>query len=455
MVSLHFDIRYQYALRTTSLGVQPVSANTLYNFRHRLYEYYETTGIDLIQEEMEAHAKLIIKELEIDGKNYRMDSLMVSSSCKKLTRIALIFETNKKCIKHIEKNYPNKMSDSLKEYLDKDYKQDILYRENYDNYDDKLIDMLGHSVEIYNVLSSLKSTVNNSKIFELIQRLISDQIIFDAKGSIKATESKEIPPTSMHSPTDPDATYRTKYGSNIGYVGNVVEHFDKDNAIIEYYDYQKNVYSDISFSEDTIKKIEADKSECDNAEENSDKTVMLVDGAYYGQALANDALDKDIIFVPTNLVGRRQQTDQMAFIEFELDEKRDCIVKCPNGKTPVITVLKDNKEKLYSAKFSKGDCENCPLKTRCPIIEQQKYNTLRVKKNRYQTELLRVKMKTDDHREIAKQRAAIEGIPSILRRVYRVDTMYVRGLVRTKIWFGLKIGTINIKRLIKSRLAIC
>ncbi|WP_304519685.1 transposase [Clostridium estertheticum] len=37
--SLHFDIRYQYALYTTAYEKQPVSINTLTNFRNRVIEY--------------------------------------------------------------------------------------------------------------------------------------------------------------------------------------------------------------------------------------------------------------------------------------------------------------------------------------------------------------------------------------------------------------------------------
>lgn len=82
--SLYFDVRYQHALHTTSFKEQPVSKNSLSNFRSLVYRYYEEYGKDLIQEEIESHAKEFSKILNIDGRTIRMDSLMVSSSCKKL-----------------------------------------------------------------------------------------------------------------------------------------------------------------------------------------------------------------------------------------------------------------------------------------------------------------------------------------------------------------------------------
>ncbi len=46
--SLLFDIRYQHALHTTSFQEQPISKNSLTNFRIAVYRYNQEHGIDLI-----------------------------------------------------------------------------------------------------------------------------------------------------------------------------------------------------------------------------------------------------------------------------------------------------------------------------------------------------------------------------------------------------------------------
>jgi len=48
---LIFDIRYQYALHTSSFEKQPVSKNSLSNFRTAVYKYNEEHGVDLVQKE--------------------------------------------------------------------------------------------------------------------------------------------------------------------------------------------------------------------------------------------------------------------------------------------------------------------------------------------------------------------------------------------------------------------
>ncbi len=56
---------------------QPVSINTLTNFRERLEEYFKNTGIDLVQEEVEELSERIVKYLKINNKNIRMDSCII------------------------------------------------------------------------------------------------------------------------------------------------------------------------------------------------------------------------------------------------------------------------------------------------------------------------------------------------------------------------------------------
>lgn len=126
--SLHFDQRCQYALWTTGYEKQPVSVNTLTNFRSRLYEYSMETGIDLVQEEVEALSKRIAEYLQIDNKNIRMDSCMVSSSCKKLSRLELIYSVNAKFVKALKKVNEEIIPDNCKAYLKKEHKNETIYQ---------------------------------------------------------------------------------------------------------------------------------------------------------------------------------------------------------------------------------------------------------------------------------------------------------------------------------------
>ena len=84
-------MEYQYALRLTSEKRPPISKNTFSNFRERVTDYYKETDIDLIQQEVESLAELIREHLEIEGDKARIDSFMVSSSARELSRIELVY----------------------------------------------------------------------------------------------------------------------------------------------------------------------------------------------------------------------------------------------------------------------------------------------------------------------------------------------------------------------------
>lgn len=59
-------------------------------------------------------------------------------------------------------------------------------------------------------------------------------------------------------------------------------------------------------------------------------------------------------------------------------------------------------------------------------------------------------MKTKEFIELTNQRAGVEGLPSVFRRVYNVDSMPVRGEVRSKFYFGFKVLASNVKKIFKN-----
>ena len=56
-------------------------------------------------------------------------------------------------------------------------------------------------------------------------------------------------------------------------------------------------------------------------------------------------------------------------------------------------------------------------------------------------------MKTEQFKALARIRNGVETIPSILRRKYQIDHMPVRGLLATKLRFGIKLAALNFKKL--------
>lgn len=89
--ALMFDIRYQYALHTTSLEEQPLSDRTLSRFRARVPAYETKYDVDLIHECIVKMAKEIWEFMNISPNMQRMDSLMISANIRNPSLLELFY----------------------------------------------------------------------------------------------------------------------------------------------------------------------------------------------------------------------------------------------------------------------------------------------------------------------------------------------------------------------------
>jgi len=147
--------------------------------------------------------------------------------------------------------------------------------------------------------------------------------------------------------------------------------------------------------------------------------------------------------IPTNLVGGGKTNN---CDKFEIDEKEHPVKKCPFGYKPIDSKFKEGS---YRAYFDKKHCNNCPFRKDCPVTKQKKSYLFKVSEKTLHRSQLITKMRTSEYQELSRKRAGIEGIPSVLRRRYKIDYLPVRGLIRGKVYLGFKISAINCKRLIK------
>ena len=159
--------------------------------------------------------------------------------------------------------------------------------------------------------------------------------------------------------------------------------------------------------------------------------------------IAKKAEAKGIKMVSTDLVGGGKNSNSA---KFEIDEKEHLVKKCPSGHQPITSAFKEGS---YRAHFNQKHCSNCPLPKDCLVVKQKKSYLFKVSEKTLHRSQLITKMGTPEYQELARKRAGIEAIPSILRRRYKIDQLPVRGVVRVKVYLGFKISAINCKRVIK------
>lgn len=427
------DFRFQHALHSSSFTEQPVSDRTLSRFRARLYEYELATGRDLMKEEMEDLAQHFAKMMQISAQKKRMDSIMVASSCKKMSRLELIYTVVANMVKAVHRLGESELLDQgLQKYLQEDHRNNTIYRTRSTESQSKLEQVAADAVRL---LAALGDSFAGLKEYELLSRLVQEQIEI-VEETVKLRDSKEIRTDSLQNPSDEDASYRKKAGQgHRGYVGNLVESFDDNGALITGMDYQVNTHSDIEFAKDVIDKEASDAK---------NPLTLIADGAYGSDEVMSQAKEKNINLVTTALVGKAPDP---VLADYEIDEVNKKILKCPAGHAPLSCQYKEKADRYY-AHFDKGVCSKCPLRRHCGVKFQKKRGLVQLSSKTVRRAQHLKAMAKDEYQELARQRNAVEGIPSVLRRKYQVDRMPVRGYVSSKLRFFLKVGSINIKRVI-------
>ena len=433
LASILCDIRFQYALNTTSFKEQPFSDRTFSRFREPLYLYTLETGIDLLHEEMEAMAEVFVEYLNINPAVKRMDSLMVSSSSKKMSRLEILYSCVQNMIKAINRTGESQLLKNMVHYLKEEDRNETIYHRKSEEISSRLQQVI---LDATTPMSTLEEPYFDLPEYQLLRRVLLEQTEKDAKGTVVPKDKNKITPSSLQNPSDPDATYRSKAGKgNKGYVGNLVETVDENGCIITAYDYVENSHSDSSFCKETIEKLGLRES----------KTILIADGAYASTENVALAAENNIELITTTLLGKTPDVIQASF---QIDSTNRKVLMCPAGKKPYKTSYYEETG-IYRASLYKKACEQCPLREKCGAKIQKKSAFVTITEKMVQRASYLEKISTEEYRSLSKKRNGVEGLPSVLRRRYHVDTMPVRGYVRSKIWFSLKIGAINVKRVLK------
>ena len=220
---------------------------------------------------------------------------------------------------------------------------------------------------------------------------------------------------------------------------NVVETVGKAGSLVTGISYEPNTYSDSQFCRDFIHSKEAVPLE------EREPEILITDGAYGGADNRKLAEENKMELVVTSLTGK--ETDEI-FAGFTFNDEGTKVAQCPQGHAPKKTTYYP-KTGMCRVKFSKLHCGACPYKDRCKAKEQRKDYAVHVSQKMADRANYLRKMSTEEYRKLARKRNAIEGIPSVLRRKYHIDTIPVLGKIRSKAFVICKVMAYNFNKLRK------
>jgi len=436
---LMLDSRLQYALHTTSFDEQPLSDKTLSRFRKRCYEYETLHNVDLYRDCIKDLSGKIAKMMKINGSIKRMDSMMIESNIRLLSRMELIYTCISKLVGYLMKKAVAGIPEILKPYADPNNYNRVFHHQKSVGRDELIRRLLTDSDLLLEICGTAYEDVTE---YELFVRCLSEQTIEEnGKRRLRTKEDATMDSGSLQNPSDPDATYRKKSGKSYrGYTANIEESVGENGSIVTDYRYEPNIYSDSQFLQDSMAEAESHETE----------TTLITDGGYAGGDNILLAREKNVRLITTALVGKDAPD---IFADFEFNDDGTKLLKCAAGHAPKsCSYIEPTGQCRVS--FNKELCFGCQHREQCnPKIGMRvaafitsKNASDRAKHQRY--------MHNEEFKDYARLRNGVETIPSNLRRNYDLETL-PRGKQRGKFFFGCKVAALNFRKLFNFRRESC
>ena len=392
--NLMLDFRLQYALHTTSFEEQPLSDKTLSRFRRRCYDYETLHNKDLYHDCVKDLSASIAKLMRISGKIRRMDSMMIESNIRKLSRMELIYTCISKLAVSVNKTNDSALPEDLKHYTDPNDFNRVIYHQRSTDAEERLKQLLADADKL---LALCEAEYQDSTEYDLFVRCLSEQtVVENATRRLRTKADGGMSSSMMQNPSDPEATFRSKAGK---------EHLER-------------------------------------MEKQEERTVIIADGAYSGTENTQLAAEKNVELITTSLTGK-PAPDIMA--DFEFNEEGTRVLRCPAGYVPKSCSYKKQSNQC-AVSFLREQCASCPYQDQCKPKIYKRVAKIVTSKAAHERAKVQRNMSTEEFKNYARLRNGVETVPSNIRRNYHLEKM-PRGKQRGKFFFGSKIAALNFRKL--------
>ena len=348
--NIDFDLRTRTALGLHNLEDTPFCPATFFNFQNRLLNHYVVTGENLIEKIFDSLTVAQLKKLKIKTDIQRMDSFQAMSNIRAYSRTQLLVEVLIRLDRILSKRHKQKLKKILDPYISQTSSAFVYGLKRTD-----IPHELQKIADIYHRLyQQLKPSYGDTEVFKIFKRIYNEHFSI-VTDKIIVRDSKELTSSSLQSPDDVDATFRTKRGNNYrGQVVNITETANPENAL--------NLITDVAVEanntdDGTIlnNRIDEIKTKCNDLNE------LHTDGAYGSSDNDKKMIEHHVNHIQTAVRGR---VAEVAMKMERIDSDR-YNVSCPQQ-----TVQSRNTKTRFKACFNLTVCSACQHAGGCPTIEQ-------------------------------------------------------------------------------------
>jgi len=435
-----FDLKFRYALGLKDFDEGNFELRTIYNFRSAVSGYEEKHGVNLIHKASEQITDEQLKQFQIKTGLQRMDSTMVQSNIRKMSRLQLLVEIIHRFFRMLNEEEQQEHIELFASYV----KEDALhycYRVKRDEMDGRLA-QLGKDLSA--MLERFENAHGDEKAYQHAFRVFGEHFRFEQEA-IVVRESKELGGTTLQSPDDQEATFRTKSRERSrGYVANLTETCDEDNDL--------QLISRVNVAPNTTDDQKLLAEDIENLKEREGIDEVYTDAGYTGKTAAKATATYQVTQHVSAIKGRKKEKTGVDLEDFTVTQNSEGTVTaiiCPGGQRGELRESKKASDR-YTAGFSADVCQACPFVDQCPAKRLKKRPSFVL---RFTTTDLRVaatrKQVAQTGKKITNKRASIE---STVRSVIHpfgghLCKLPVRGRHRITTMVVLSAMMVNIRRI--------
>ena len=433
-----YNLQVRYALGYRDVAEGQFELRTVYNFRRRLTEHMRETGENLLERVFEQVTDEQIAALNLKTDKLRMDSTLVSSHIRQMSRLQLLVEVLQRVWRMLGEADQASYGADFEAYTRGKSGQYIYHIEPGTT--QTHLEQIGYFMR--RLVDELAANYGDCAAYQVLVRVYGEHFAEESE-QIRLKTGSELRADSLQSPDDLKATYRQKRGEgHQGYVTNVTETCNPDNDV------------------QLVVKVQTESNNTDDAAmlneavpdlvERTDVDEFYTDGGYNSSDVDETLNENNIEQYQTAIRGGKAADDRLSVSDFVFtrdDDGTPQTVRCPGGQEAEVVPARSDAR--FTARFDADACVGCPLLEKCPTKPLKRKPQSRIL--RFDQQQVNVAHRHENRRQAKASgqnlRSAVESTVRSVKHPFGNGKLPVRGRPRMSMMMVASAAMTNIRRI--------
>lgn len=433
-----YNMQVRYAVGYRDLAEGHLELRTVYNFRRRLTDHMQARGENLLEQVFEQVTDEQLASLKLKTDKLRMDSTLVSSNIRQMSRLQLLVEVLQRVWRMLNEDNQARYGSDFEAYTrgtSGQYTYHIAPGQAATH-----LEQIGYLM--HQLVDELAADYSQDAVYRVLVRVYGEHFVEEA-AQVRLKTGAELRADSLQSPDDTEATYRQKRGEgHQGYVTNITEtcHPDNDVQLIVKVQTESNTTDDAAMLDEAVPDLV----------ERMDVDELHTDGGYNSADVDATLNEHNIEQYQTAIRGGKSADDRLGLSDFVFTRDDDGVpqtLRCPQGQE--VEVVPARKDGRFTARFDANVCADCPLLATCPTRPLKRKRQYRIL--RFDQQQVNVAHRRHNQRQAKASgqnlRSAVEATVRSVKHPFGNGKLPVRGRRRMHMMMVASAALTNIRRI--------